>query len=370
MANKILKLSALVLVFIMLFCTVQVFADEHILIAPGISEFNITIKITGVTQAYAGADIDIVIDNGSSIDIKRGAGGAPAMAYASGTVCYLSEPRRSGDQISYLLGFGSNDAQNRFNGDLDICTITFTYTGDATSTISIQNIKLLRYAGIVNGLPKFEREAIGLETVYTVDRYNGPIISAAELKLSTDKDYVYTGQYFNVAAEFDPAVNSNAASLAFTYDADIFEYCGFTAASGLTDFKIDSGMAGKVAVILGGLSGYGISDLGSLLFYVKDGADVQAGDKTIRAGAEYVNLQDGEKTMLSASATLAINAIAGIPGDTNGDGVVNLIDLSNMIDWFGVKAGDALWSTVKYFDFNNNGEIDISDIAYVASIIS
>ena len=46
-----------------------------------------------------------------------------------------------------------------------------------------------------------------------------------------------------------------------------------------------------------------------------------------------------------------------------------LIDLSDAIDCFGVKEGDAGWNDAKRFDYNGNKELDIQDIATLAMLI-
>ena len=57
-------------------------------------------------------------------------------------------------------------------------------------------------------------------------------------------------------------------------------------------------------------------------------------------------------------------------GDTNGDSIVDLLDLSDMIDWFGITSADAQWNSLYvFYDFNNNGQIDIGDIAVVAQML-
>jgi Ca2+-binding EF-hand superfamily protein len=58
-----------------------------------------------------------------------------------------------------------------------------------------------------------------------------------------------------------------------------------------------------------------------------------------------------------------------MPGDTDGDGVITLIDISNIVDMFGVNSEDPLWAEARFFDFNNNNEIDIADIVVIAKQI-
>ena len=68
--------------------------------------------------------------------------------------------------------------------------------------------------------------------------------------------------------------------------------------------------------------------------------------------------------------TLLTHDQNNVPGDTTGKGYVDLIDLSNVIDMFGITAEHPDWNTVyKFYDFNNNGRIDIQDIVFVAQQI-
>jgi len=48
---------------------------------------------------------------------------------------------------------------------------------------------------------------------------------------------------------------------------------------------------------------------------------------------------------------------------------MSLIDLSNVIDGFGVARGDADWSKYSRYDINNNGVIDIFDIVHFAKLV-
>jgi len=80
--------------------------------------------------------------------------------------------------------------------------------------------------------------------------------------------------------------------------------------------------------------------------------------------AELAVKEDDEtKSIRRVQASVTFTTSAGAQGP------YTLIDLSNLIDWFGVKAGDAAWAQARFFDFNGNGEIDIQDIATLAQMI-
>ena len=103
----------------------------------------------------------------------------------------------------------------------------------------------------------------------------------------------------------------------------------------------------------------------------KEGVALVNEFQSIALTADYVIKQsDGSKEILTGNASVRFTTGSGLAGDTNNDGVLNLIDLSNMVDWFGIRSTHADWeSKYVFFDFNNNGEIDISDIAFVARLI-
>jgi hypothetical protein len=107
----------------------------------------------------------------------------------------------------------------------------------------------------------------------------------------------------------------------------------------------------------------------NLRFRAKENAELQNTDCTITAIADYVyKTSAGEK--LAKQVTGSTNfTTSGLPGDTDGDGVITLIDISNIVDMFGVNSEDPLWAEARFFDFNNNNEIDIADIVVIAKQI-
>ena len=53
------------------------------------------------------------------------------------------------------------------------------------------------------------------------------------------------------------------------------------------------------------------------------------------------------------------------PPDFNRDGVVNIVDLSRLIQKYGKTKTAADWQTIKRYDVDANGAINIRDIAIV-----
>jgi hypothetical protein len=215
-----------------------------------------------------------------------------------------------------------------------------------------------------------------------------------DLKLSTKAHNVNVGDYFTVNAAFKEMQESNAVVLNYTFDGSKFEYAHFEAAAGVEAVDIRHG-EGFARVTLRAPD-YDAQNLGDIMLRAKENAVLVRGWETIAAIAEFVLRDaDDEKTVDTVEASVSFITVGairvpscdcddcdcnpcdcsvfipGVPGDTTGSGDVTLIDLSNMVDWFGIGSSHLDWET-KYifFDFNNNGEIDIYDIVYVAKLIT
>lgn len=186
---------------------------------------------------------------------------------------------------------------------------------------------------------------------------------------------VKKGDYFDIAVSFKKVTSTNAVSVVLSYDQDKFEYAGNLSADrsqdsyidGVTYLTTDVG-DGSVRLTMM-IPDYKAKDLVSLRFRAKENADIRNADNLFTATADFVyKTYEGQKSLASASSSINITTVAD-PGDTDGDGLVTLLDLSNIIDMFGVKIGDELWSEARFFDFNGNKEIDIADIVAVARLI-
>lgn len=205
--------------------------------------------------------------------------------------------------------------------------------------------------------------------------FNFGILPSTPLELTTTANLVKKGDYFDVKASFVQATTSNAASFVLEYDRDKFEYAGNLGADpsqdtyidGVTYLTSDAG-DGKVKLTLM-IPDYKAKDLVSLRFRAKENADIQNADSSISATAYYVfKTSKGEKVVLTAYGSTDFTT-SGNPGDTDEDGKITLLDLSNIIDMFGVKKGDTLWTKARFFDFNKNNAIDIADVVAVARLI-
>ena len=189
------------------------------------------------------------------------------------------------------------------------------------------------------------------------------------VKVTVSKNLVKQGDAFDILVSFLDTTITNAVRVILKYDGDKFDYKGIAKEiDGVTRLTTDKG-DGEVKTTLM-IPDYNAKDLLKLRFVAKEDANLQNEDNPITAVVEYVYMDNsGAKSIATAIGSTSISTTGGVPGDTDGDGIVTLIDLSNIIDMFGVKKGDPQWSRAKFYDFNNNEEIDIADIVYVAKLI-
>ncbi len=191
------------------------------------------------------------------------------------------------------------------------------------------------------------------------------------ISLTTDAHNVKVDEHFVLDATFNEVTGTNAAVLTYNFDGKLFDFANFTPAEGVTvvDRQYGEGFA-KITVMA---PDYETKELGSIMLHAKADAALVKEEQDVVLNAEYVVKNGDDKTIETATAVAAFTTLGNgsgepaIPGDTDDNGELDLIDLSNMIDWFGTTDEDADWDEIyTFFDFNDNGEIDIYDISYVA----
>ena len=206
---------------------------------------------------------------------------------------------------------------------------------------------------------------------FTVKRNESEETEGNSLIVTTDANLVNKGDYFRVNTSLTSAAASNAATVEYSYDTDKYDYRGFTPAEGVTVLDNVATATGRRLTVM--IDGYDAKDFGEMLFSAKDDADLQSAVNIIKVRADYVlKAEDESKSIVSAVGSTSFTSVggSGIPGDFDGDGVVTLIELSNVIDMFDENTGSADWSTYQFCDINNNGEIDIFDISNIAQKIA
>lgn len=222
---------------------------------------------------------------------------------------------------------------------------------------------------------KDQVEALGLTETDkpSVSIYADNFLSVP-INVTTNANLIKKGDYFDVKASFLKTITTNAVNITVNYDSSKFEYAGNLGADPSQDSYIEgvtclnSQTTGAGASFILMIQDYNALDLVSLRFRAKEDIDIQNADYSISANADFIYKEDNYKYMMHGFGSTDFSTV-GVPGDTDSDGNVTLMDLSNVIDMFGVKKGDVLWAKAKFYDFNKNSIIDISDIVSVAKLI-
>ncbi|NOV00585.1 fibronectin type III domain-containing protein [Paenibacillus planticolens] len=129
---------------------------------------------------------------------------------------------------------------------------------------------------------------------------------------------------------------------------------------------------GQVRILLASLGGnHAVSTDGDLLklnFKAKSIAQSVTGTVTLK-NITVANANGVETPVSGASQSVQITVITRDPGDLNGDNKVSIGDLAMVAAWYGKTSADPNWEQYKIADMNNDGIIDIADLAAVAQLI-
>lgn len=153
------------------------------------------------------------------------------------------------------------------------------------------------------------------------------------------------------------------------------EFSFATDAEAASSVPQTSGLAGD----LDGDGSLSIADLGQLIAAMDmtadstDWARYAAGDMNADAALTLEDAKQLTELILNGqpeSASLLAPLVDSIwQGDLNGDGRVSVGDLALLAKAFDLKEGDAGWDAVKLADSNQNGSIDMEDLAELAKLI-
>ena len=199
--------------------------------------------------------------------------------------------------------------------------------------------------------------------------------SSLKLDLQTyGQSIVIEGGKINLATSLSQLVPSNAAMVTYKFDSTKYQYDGTehlnaTETDARSPVLITEVVEDGIVNITYMFDEYSMNYFDLAVFTAKADVNLQKDSDAIDVSVSFVWMDtDGSKSIKTVTASTADGE--GILGDTNGDGVVDLIDLSNMVDWFGYNTDTPEWET-KYinFDFNKDGTIDISDISFIAKLI-
>lgn len=187
------------------------------------------------------------------------------------------------------------------------------------------------------------------------------------LNLNTEAHLIRPGETFSFDTYFAESVNGNTAILRYSFNPEFFECLGFTPAEGVTTISVDISDGEVKAFVM--VPNYEMSSLGELTLRAREDAPHSDACYTMSLLAEHVvkNAEGAKETVTTGLSTVFVTLVS-LKGDTNGDNLIDLFDLSNIIDWYGFDTNNPDWyEKYVFFDFNNDGEIDISDISYVAA---
>jgi hypothetical protein len=180
------------------------------------------------------------------------------------------------------------------------------------------------------------------------------------------------GGAVTLSAAFDRQLDANVALLRCRFDGGRLSCEAFTPGDGVTVLDIDETADGQVRVVVMAPD-YAMRELGHFRLRAGEGLTPAGDYEDVTLRVEYVVREAPDRKDLQtadAGAYVRIAAGEAAPGDTDGDGVVDLLDLSNVIDWFGADHLHPQWASLCVrFDSNGNGVIDIADIARVAKQI-
>jgi hypothetical protein len=87
------------------------------------------------------------------------------------------------------------------------------------------------------------------------------------------------------------------------------------------------------------------------------------------ASASQDDVAQAASTLNAALATFKALIITGTAGDLNHDTKVSIGDLAIVAKHYGATSADADWTSIKLADVNQDGVIDIADLAWIATKI-
>ena len=210
------------------------------------------------------------------------------------------------------------------------------------------------------------------ESYQTGDSLYSEQTEQSDVRLSTNLRFIKPSVEFTISASFGEQVRSNTSAISFSFDEDIFEFVRYSAPENGTVVERRESEGSVMFFLM--IPNYDAKSLGELTLRARNDVILRFDDHQIALDIEYVLEYMSEKSIRAAEASVYVWTLDGngpaLEGDTNNDGVVDLIDLSNIIDWFGFDENEDNWPFLYvWFDFNNNGIIDIYDIVRIARMI-
>jgi len=192
--------------------------------------------------------------------------------------------------------------------------------------------------------------------------------------LESEGGNLFIGDVVAITPKFDVTVDSNAAILNFCFDPEKLSFAGFAPADGVSALYMDIETPGVATVCLM-VNDYNTTEYGTLyLEAVTDLVGAEDWYDVYSTALLAVRLPGDEeakaKTSFEASYVYAaVPSTPGLVGDSDFNGVLNLIDLSNILDVYGMTSEHPEWDRYKHMDYVQDGAILIEDIVFVAMLV-
>ena len=117
---------------------------------------------------------------------------------------------------------------------------------------------------------------------------------------------------------------------------------------------------------------YEAKNLLSIMLRAKTDGEIIRGDNPISVvGNIVIRDENGDKEIIQLASDASLLTDDRELGEIEPGVKFTLIDLSNIIDAFGYNTKHPDWKSVyRFFDYNANGTIDISDITVIAKYVT
>ena len=249
--------------------------------------------------------------------------------------------------------------------------VTWSSSDESVATVSVTNgkaivtAKKLGTADITVTTEDGKFKAVSKITVSATAAPSGSIIaptsaySGKELKIQVGMNSVTQGVYAqDLSVEFDPTTLEYMGANSLITGVSIVDKK--TTPDGKLRFIVASEGSGNAVT--------GTKDVLELTFKAKQVAEAAVNSVIAITKAIISDAAGTEVTIGNASATVQVSKEQPqvATGDLNGDGKVTIGDLAIAAANYGATKTSPNWSKVQLADFDNNGVIEISDLAAIA----
>ncbi|NQX67133.1 amidase [Paenibacillus alba] len=170
--------------------------------------------------------------------------------------------------------------------------------------------------------------------------------------------------YVNVSLIGAPN-DSTVGKFVFAYNQEAFEYIKTTSSKSSLNIVSENSAPGQISIVVTDSAG-GLTQTGPVLalaFKAKTATDLNG-----ITGSVELGLSDGSIIQTQASS-MPLQISSMVQGDLNGNHVWDVGDLALLMKYFGIDAQNPNWGFVSSADFNNDGIINIADLAYLGKKI-